>query len=236
MPLNTQYRSEAPEIMDDFGLRGAELEDALSGIARINQVLGGNSLTIDAIKRIVDKKKLKHLNILDLGCGNGDMLRALSQWAADKGYRFSMTGIDANPFTIGAAQRLSEAYPDITYRCADFMEHEPEQEPYDVVLLTLTLHHFSNAQIIRLLRQYRAQTRLAIIVNDLHRSRLAYFLFHLVSRIFRLNRINDSDGKLSILRGFKRKELQSLSKTLNLKQYTIRWKWAFRYQWIITDL
>jgi hypothetical protein len=38
---------------------------------------------------------------------------------------------------------------------------------------------------------------------------------------------------VSILRGFKKKELQAFSKQLNLTKYTIDWKWAFRYQWII---
>jgi hypothetical protein len=57
-----------------------------------------------------------------------------------------------------------------------------------------------------------------------------------LSRICRLNKINDNDGKLSILRGFRKRELVSLAKKMNFKHYSIRWKWAFRYQWIITDL
>jgi hypothetical protein len=48
--------------------------------------------------------------------------------------------------------------------------------------------------------------------------------------------MNDTDGKLSILRGFKRKELKALARKMNFKNYSIRWKWAFRYQWIISDL
>jgi hypothetical protein len=44
------------------------------------------------------------------------------------------------------------------------------------------------------------------------------------------------DGLVSILRGFKKNELEEFSKKLSLKNYTIRWKWAFRYQWIITKI
>ncbi|MNL86388.1 hypothetical protein D3C87_2150710 [compost metagenome] len=41
------------------------------------------------------------------------------------------------------------------------------------------------------------------------------------------------DGLTSILRGFKKEELIRFSEKLNFKKYTIQWKWAFRYEWII---
>ena len=37
------------------------------------------------------------------------------------------------------------------------------------------------------------------------------------------------DGLTSVLRGFKRFELEDLSKKINAN-YQIKWKWAFRYQ------
>ena len=42
------------------------------------------------------------------------------------------------------------------------------------------------------------------------------------------------DGLTSILRGFKREELESFSNILQVKPQ-IKWKWAFRYQWIIQN-
>lgn len=236
MLINTQYRSEATEIMDDFDLRGATLEKALSSIARINQWLGGNSLTLNAVEQIIAQTGRKQLRILDLGCGNGDMLRKLDKLAQQKQYQFSMTGIDANLFTIETARTLSAGSAHITYTCTDFLEDGFKPEGYDIILFTLTLHHFTNEQIITLLRKCRLQAKLAIVINDLQRSRLSYFLFSLISTLFRLNPMNANDGKLSILRGFKRHELKALAQQLHVKQYSIRWKWAFRYQWIISDL
>ena len=40
MSINTTYRTEESEIMDDFTLEGEELKDALDKIAKINQLLG----------------------------------------------------------------------------------------------------------------------------------------------------------------------------------------------------
>ena len=72
-----------------------------------------------------------------------------------------------------------------------------------------------------------------IVVNDLQRSKLAYRLFQMLIFIFRLEKMTANDGLISILRGFKRKDLEKFSKDLGLKKYSIKWKWAFRYQWII---
>jgi 2-polyprenyl-3-methyl-5-hydroxy-6-metoxy-1,4-benzoquinol methylase len=237
MLVNTRYRSEETEIMDDFNIHGAELEQALISIARINQLLGGNRLTINAVDKIVSASgKDKRVKIVDLGCGNGDMLRALSKLAAKKKYNFSMTGVDANSFTVQHAKSLSVAYPEISYTCANLLDPDFIPEECDIILFTLTLHHFTDEQIITLLQKSAQHARLAIVINDLERSRLSYILFSLVSKIFRLNRMNDTDGKLSILRGFTKKELDILARKMNFKNYSIRWKWAFRYQWIITDL
>jgi 2-polyprenyl-3-methyl-5-hydroxy-6-metoxy-1,4-benzoquinol methylase len=237
MLVNIRHRSEETEIMDDFNLHGTELEQALISIARINQLLGGNKLTINAVDEIVSLKgKDKRIKILDLGCGNGDMLRALSKLAAKKNYNFSMTGIDANAFTVQNAENLSAGYPEISYTCADLLDPDFAPEECDIILFTLTLHHFTDEQILTLLEKSTQSARLAIVVNDLERSRLSYMLFCLISKVFRLNRMNTIDGKLSILRGFKKKELKALARKMNFKNYTIRWRWAFRYQWIISDL
>jgi hypothetical protein len=72
-----------------------------------------------------------------------------------------------------------------------------------------------------------------IIVNDLHRSKLAYRLFQMIIFIFKLKKMTAEDGLISILRGFKREDLEKYSRELQLKNYSIKWKWAFRYQWII---
>jgi hypothetical protein len=77
MALNTTYRTNESEIMDDFQLEGDELRDALDKIAKINQLLGGNKLTLLGVKELIaDNPKTAKITIVDVGC-NGDMLRLL---------------------------------------------------------------------------------------------------------------------------------------------------------------
>ena len=107
------------------------------------------------------------------------------------------------------------------------------QLKYDIILCTLTLHHFKNEQIDYLLKLFYKQSKIGIVINDLHRNIIAYRAFQLICFIFRLNRMSKEDGLVSILRGFKKQELIDFSEKNELKNYRIHWKWAFRYQWII---
>ncbi|MBF0695675.1 MAG: methyltransferase domain-containing protein [Flavobacterium sp.] len=236
MMVSTKYRSTAPEAMDDFDMEGELLRDALDKIAAINQILGGNRVTLQGVKELIGKtSKQTPIHILDLGCGNGDMLRTLADWGKKNGYNFRLTGIDANDFTIEHAQNLSKEYGNIDYVCADIFE-DPDNMRCDIALCTLTLHHFKDDEIIGLVGDLSSRAKMGIVINDLHRNILAYNLFKAVCFTFGLNEVSEKDGLVSILRGFKKKDLTLYSKQLNLKKYTIRWKWAFRYQWIISNI
>lgn len=235
MIVNTQYRTQESEIMDDFSLQGEELREALDQIARINQLLGGNKITLGGIKKVIQSSKAKTFTIADIGCGNGDMLRMLSDFAQKNKLNFKLTGVDANDFTINYAKKLSKDYPNIEYQCVDIFSKDFKTLKFDIILCTLTLHHFTNEQILNIITIFKDNAKTGIIINDLHRSKLAYWLFELICFIFKLNRMSRQDGLISILRGFKKNELEEFSKKLNLKNYNINWKWAFRYQWIITN-
>jgi 2-polyprenyl-3-methyl-5-hydroxy-6-metoxy-1,4-benzoquinol methylase len=237
MAINTKYRTQEAEIMDDFSLHGRELRAALDQIARINQMLGGNKITLDGIKEILKSgSRSKTIIIADVGCGNGDMLRMLADYGLKNNLNFKLIGIDANAFTVNYAKTLSNEYTNIEYLCLDIFSDEFSTIHYDIVLCTLTLHHFTNEQILNIITIFNKNANMGIVVNDLHRSKLAYRLFNLICILFNLSKMSREDGLVSILRGFRKNELEDFSKKLNLLNYTIDWKWAFRYQWIITKI
>lgn len=221
--------------MDDFALEGEVLRDALDKIASINQLLGGNLLTLRSVSKLIYLlPKHTEITIVDVGCGNGDMLRALADYGLKNNYNFRLIGIDANHFTINHAQKLSEKHTNISFRCEDIFNKPFEELKYDIVLCTLTLHHFKNKEIIQLMAIFYANSKIGIVINDLHRSALAYRLFQGLCFVFQLNSMSREDGLTSILRGFKKADLIVFSKKLKFPNYTIHWKWAFRYQWIIS--
>lgn len=235
MFINTTYRTNQPEIMDDFDMKGDVLKDALDKIAKINQLLGGNKLTLEGVENLLKKHPTtKKITVIDVGCGNGDMLRTLANYLEANGIMCALIGIDANKFTVDYAQKLSVHYPNITYRCEDIFDESFEKLHYDIVLCTLTLHHFKDEEIVKLLSVFKTNAKLGIVINDLQRSSISYRLFQAMCFVFRLNNMSKEDGLVSILRGFKKPELEQFSKNLQFKNYSIEWKWAFRYQWIIS--
>jgi len=237
MRINTKHRTGQTEIMDDFLLAGEELRVTLDRISKINQFLGGNSITLDGVKKLLSRAdKNGTITIVDIGCGNGEMLRMLSDYGDKNKIDLNMMGIDANDYTVNYARTLSKDYANISYLCADIFETDFENVSYDIVLCTLTIHHFDNEKIIELIDNLVKASNVGIVINDLQRSKVAYRLFQAVGTFFRLNKMTRADGLISILRGFKRDELEQFSKTLQLKNYTIQWKWAFRYQWIISNI
>jgi 2-polyprenyl-3-methyl-5-hydroxy-6-metoxy-1,4-benzoquinol methylase len=237
MLINTKFRSDEPEIMDNFELEGETLREALDKIAKINQLLGGNQLTLQGIQELIRKiPKATEIIIVDAGCGNGDMLRALADYALKYHFNFRLIGIDANNFTINHASKLSEDYNNISYRCDDVFDQAFAALKYDIALCTLTLHHFKEDEIIKLMSVFNTNSRIGIVINDLQRSALAYRLFQGLCFAFRLNSMSREDGLVSILRGFKKAELIRFSEKLKFNNYKIQWKWAFRYQWIISKI
>ena len=234
MALDTTYRTDLEESMDDFSMDNAGLVTALDDIARINQFLGGNAVTLDGVKTLIkDFPKDQVITIIDFGCGSGDMLRMLSKYGKDHNLNFKLIGIDANEATIRHAEKCSANFENISYLAEDIFLYDFSQLSIDIALITLTLHHFKNDEIIKIMKVIFNLVKKGIVVNDLQRSKLAYRLFQAIIFIFRLEKMTANDGLISILRGFKREDLEKFSKDLGLKKYSIKWKWAFRYQWII---
>jgi len=231
--VNTKYRTDQEEIMDDFSIKGELLHNTLDQLATINKWLGGNRVTLNGLKKILkNTSKDKQITIVDLGCGSGDMLRIIANYGRKKGYKFNLIGIDANQDTINYAKELSRNYFEISYLKQDIFSEEFKKLKFDVVLATLFFHHFKDNQINDLLKNLLKQTKLGIIINDLHRHKLAYYLFKVVCLTIK-NPMVKNDGLISVLRGFKKKDLEQFVKKLKLKS-TITWEWAFRFQWIIT--
>ncbi|WP_460635750.1 methyltransferase domain-containing protein [Larkinella harenae] len=235
--LNTKQRSSQEEFLDDFSLEGDELRDALDKIAAINRWLGGNQVTLDGIEKLLKNAPAqKPLSIVDIGCGNGDMCRAVVDFGRQRGISVHVLGIDANEYTIQHARKLSTAYPTVSYAVMNVFGADFARLNYDIALCTLTLHHFTDEQILALMGLLTRQAKLGVVINDLHRSAFAYRLFELLCFVFRLNKLSKEDGLISILRGFKKQDLEAFSRQLQLTSYQINWRWAFRYQWIIQNL
>ena len=234
--INTKYRSKLPEIMDEFDFQGSDLRRVLQIIDRINAVLGGDRVTINGIKKLMrqqpDQQKFK---IIDFGCGSGATLRKIADYFADEPKEVEVIGIDANQHTISIAREWSASYQNISFIAEDIFSDNMVSAECDIAISCLTMHHFKDQQLIDIINRLRSLASIGIVINDLHRNSIAYRLFQLYCLFFVDHKVASNDGKISILRGFRREDFEEYANELKLTKWEVRWFWAFRYQWIIED-
>lgn len=231
--ISVNERIYREELMDNHRLQGKELQAILKDLNTVNNLLGGNEVTINGIKKLLKGiPKEQEVSIADIGCGNGRLLREIAGWGRKKGYCFKLTGIDNNKSSIQIARRECKDEA-INFLLLDVLSADFQEQRFDIISTTLTLHHFRNEEIEQLLKNFIDQSTYGLVINDLQRSRIAYYLFYAFSAVFLKTEIARKDGLTSILRAFKKHELQRFSLKLNTAHQEIKWFWAFRYQWIL---
>jgi SAM-dependent methyltransferase len=227
-------RATTPELMDDLTLASAELRQNLDELETINTWLGGYQPVLGALARLQARFPVgRALRLADLGSGGGDTLRHVARWARRRGVASELVGVDANDFMLGYAAAKSQAYPEIQYQQLDIFSPEFANQPYDILTASLFCHHFTDAELVALLRRWHHQAGLAVVINDLHRHPLAYYSIKYLTKLLGGSRLVQHDAPLSVARAFSRQDWEKLLAQAGITQYELRWRWAFRWQVII---
>ena len=217
-----QRKSDA-EIMDDFSIQDDRIDSALRELKTINLFLGGKATTQKGF-RILRKKKsfAAKVSVLDAGAGGADVFD-------DETGQYSITALDKNPRTCLYLQETSHH----TVLCGDAMAIPLKEKSFDVVHVSLFLHHFSEEQIIRLLQSFSRVARHGIIINDLRRSIFALAGIALLTKIFSRSAMVKHDAPLSVQRGFTKPELLHILDQSSSKNFILKRTWAFRWLVVI---
>ncbi|CAN5332774.1 hypothetical protein BH20ACI2_BH20ACI2_16920 [soil metagenome] len=154
----------------------------------------------------------KHVSILDVGAGSGELLRELGKWF---GGRASLTGVEINET---AARSIKSG--NVAAVRANALTLPFETDSFDTAFCTLFLHHLGDNDAARLLVEMARVSRGRIYAIDLNRSAKAYYLYRLLGHIF-LQRLTLEDGALSILRSFTVDELYSLAEKARLRDVKV---------------
>jgi SAM-dependent methyltransferase len=84
--------------------------------------------------------------ILDIGCGYGDLLRAIKQWSDKRNLRPALLRVDLNPETIRIAQEATDQVDQIDFAVMDTFSLPPERT-FDIVVTSLVAHHLSDDKL-----------------------------------------------------------------------------------------
>ena len=231
-------RSDDIEIMDDLNCSGEVVRQTLRELEFINTWLGGNAVTLNGLQKLLKSTSANtqqyELKITDLGCGGGDMLKLLSRNFKKRRLQVHLVGIDANPNIIAYATANSSSFLEITYESQDILSEAFSRRQHDIVFATLFFHHFTSDQLVEIFSLLKKQASIGIVINDLHRHWLAYYSIKLLTKLFSKSSMVKYDAPLSVLRGFRKAELIEILQKAGIENYSLKWKWAFRWQLVIS--
>lgn len=194
-------RAIAEELMDAPDLDPATYAAVVGDLAKVNVVTMAARPTLGFLRRAIARHRGGPFRVLDVGFGDGDMLRRIARWAARRGHGVELVGVDLNPRSELAARAHTPPEMAIRWITGDYADLAGER--WDVVISSLVAHHMTHAQLVDFLRFMDAHARAGWLVNDLHRHRFAHGGFPLLALLAGWHRIVRFDGTLSIARSYR---------------------------------
>ncbi|HEV2865532.1 MAG TPA: methyltransferase domain-containing protein [Allosphingosinicella sp.] len=196
--MRLKERVRRDEQMDDPDLDPATYDAVLRDLSRVNWWTLAARPTIGFLRRAA--AGMPAFRLLDVGFGQGDMLRTIARWARRKGIAVDLIGVDLNPGSAAVARAATPPSWPIEYRTGDYRE---VAGPLDFVISSLVAHHMTDEQLDAFVRFMEARADRGWLVNDLHRHSLSYHGFPVLARLLGAHRIVREDGQLSIARSFR---------------------------------
>jgi len=192
----------------------SEYAGSLADIRSVNRFLGDNRTTLKLFLALVSGIAVsveRPLRVLDVATGSADIPVAVVKWVRRQGRTVIVTAVDINPLAVREAAAFTREYPEITVAVADGFSLPFAEGSFDIVLCAKTLHHFSEEETVRLLKEIVRVTAIGYIIMDLRRSWVAWLLITMLTRVFTRNRLTRHDGPMSVLRSYTVTELVALA-------------------------
>lgn len=183
------------------------------------------------------QRNLAELRFMNRWFGGQRILRASLGELYGPTDAFSM--LDVGAATGDVARTVRRAYPRSQVTCLDFQERNLRLAPhpkvagnafalpfaersFDIVHSALFLHHFTNDQVVELLRNMARCARRAVLVQDLERHPLAYYFLPGTAWLFRWSPLVLHDGPISVEAAFHAEELQQLARQAGLAKGNVQ--------------
>jgi ubiquinone/menaquinone biosynthesis C-methylase UbiE len=217
-------RSKKLERIDTGDYTPEEYAVFMREIAFINKYLGDQrALKKTLLKDVTrewqkpDRKGglLDPFSVLDVGCGSGELLRYVAEFARRNGKNAHLVGLDLNELSTSVTASESREFPEISAIRGNAFHLPFADGAFDYAISSLFFHHLTDEQIPKALNEMSRVARRGIYVIDLHRHPMAYVLYKLFCFVFRISPLVTQDGSLSILKGFRREELLNFGEGLN---------------------
>jgi len=212
--LDLRRRATDPEQLDE-GVPEAEARKSLRDLQRVNRWLGGRRALLRAVRPFLDAET----RLLDVGCGSADQ----PAWLVSRHpLRRAPVGLDRQ--WLHVRQAPASVRPVV----GDVRALPFPPRAFDVVTVSLFLHHFDGPEVAEVLRSLFTLTRRALVVNDLHRAHVPWLFARTVFPLVLESPVSVFDGLLSIRRAFRPRELRDAFREAGLPAVTVRRSFPYR--------
>ena len=224
--IDLRQRSNAKELMDGDDISFEAMAQTLRELNIINSRLGGHAITISGVEQLITQGE--PVRICEIGCGGGDNLFAIYKYCMRNKIPAVFIGIDLNPECIAFAQ---QQYPQIPceWICSDYAAVSFGNKQPDIIFSSLFCHHFTNDQLVPMLKWLQENSRKGFFINDLQRHWLAYYLIKWITQFFSRSYLVKHDACISVARSFIKQDWKFLFQRAGINNYNIGWRWAFRF-------
>lgn len=185
-------RSSETELMDDLSRPDSEFVEAYGELTAVNKHLGG----IRAIERFLPKDTMTVLDVASGGCDVGEALA--------KKRNCRVVSLDMNLRGLMLAEQTAPV-------AGDALQLPFADGTFDAVICSLSFHHLTNADCVSVLREMWRVARRIVIVNDLHRNRVAHASIRILSALFSRSTMFRNDAAASVRRAFRPLELGAIA-------------------------
>jgi SAM-dependent methyltransferase len=221
-------RTFDPSVREQMDLDqpvSSELERDLENLVTLNRLFGSHTLVIRFLRERL--RSGRSWRILDLATGSGDIPRTIADWAARSGIDVSIDAVDQQSSTLEIARRLSSSFPNISFHRADIREFGSGSS-WDIVLCSLALHHFSEADAVAVLRQAATLASRSVLVADLRRCSRGTLGVDLLTTVWMREPMTRNDARISVRRAFSFTELAELARAAGWRDFAHARRFCFR--------
>ena len=209
-------RVEGQEMLDLDHWSEAEIACALRSIRRVNLLYGGDRMHKRLFRRVAARMPQKKMEILEVASARGEVVRAVGRMLVKDGIAVRISLLDRSGLHLPQASDWDATLPVPALVAGDALDMPLEDGSFDVVSCCLFLHHLSPQDARAYLKEALRVARVAVLVNDVERTRTNYFL----SKLYRFmdpSHLSRHDGPTSVRQAYTFAELEQMARETGRK-------------------
>jgi len=214
------------ELLDDDSASPREVASALRSLRWVNRLFGGDRMHVWLLTRAAEKSGKRDLHILEVACGHATGLQRAAVRLLPSAPGLKLTLLERNASHFPPPSQWDWRLPAPKTLVADALEVPLPDNSVDIVSCCLFLHHLSAAEPGKFLREALRLARVAVVINDLERTR-THFLLAKCFSLVDPSRLSRHDGPASVRQAYTAGELYDLRRKTGCR-YEIQRGYLFR--------